>query len=107
MDHGKGLTRRRFLIFSGAMALTPKLPDLQAIQEYRNAVEGFWLTGPHGPVPDLLVHLCGPNLLEERLEQAGGDTERFWELIEMVRTERYFDDLDYAREIHRALLALA
>ena len=86
MNHGKGLTRRHFLILSGAMALTPKLPDFQAIQEYRNGVEGFWLAGPHGPVPDILIHLCGPNVLEERLVKVGGDTERFWDLIDNLNS---------------------
>jgi hypothetical protein len=82
-----------------------------AVREYRRAVSAFVLTAPHGRCTDMLAHLVAPQFLEERLLKAKlygvpVDEGRFWDLIGMVRTERYFDDKSYARRIHRDLRRL-
>ena len=112
--------RRMFLGMAAGAALLPRghgpsvgqagavIPQVAAIQEYQDVLTAFELSGPHGPCNDILLHIMAPRSLEERLLKAklygaAVDVDRFWTLIRMVQTERYFDDRAYAHRIHTEL----
>ena len=117
------LSRRRFcscLAGSAAAVMRPQglgallalaSPQLAVRHELNTVLEAFEQAAPYGPAPDMFrqMFLMGDLVdLALKAERVGIaiDESRQWDLMDLARTDRYYDDPAFARRVHAWFRAL-
>lgn len=123
IDATAALSRRRFcscLVGGAAAVMRPQgllallslaSPQLAIRRELRTVLEAFEKVGPYGPAPDMFKQMFLMGDMADLGLKAGSvgvdiDENRQWDLMDMARTDRYFDDPAFARRVHAWFRAL-